>query len=97
MDKETKKVVKAACARGWTLQQGGRHPVLLHPPSGRKVVMSASPSCPHAAKNTQKDVERVERDYAAGRDFCSPDQCLCRVLGDDPGRCEMGLLREVPK
>lgn len=96
MDKETKKVVKAACARGWTLLTGNKHPILVHSPSGRKVAMSSSPSCPHAAKNTQKEVERVERDYAAGKDFCSPDQCVCRVVGDDPVNCAMGVARVAP-
>jgi hypothetical protein len=95
MDKDTKKVVKAACERGWTLLGGNKHPILQHILSGRKVAVPSSPSCPHSSKNTQKDIERVEREYAAGKDFCSPDQCLCRVLGEDPSNCAMGVPRSA--
>lgn len=95
MHKDTKKFVKAAVARGWQLIAGTKHPALLHP-SGRKVVMASTPSCPRSVQNFMKDVERVEREYAAGRDFCSPDQCVCRVVGDDPAGCSMGVARLAP-
>lgn len=95
MDKETKRVVKAACCRGWVLVTGKKHPALVHTASGLSVTLSASPSTPNAALYARKWVEKIEKEYAAGKDFCSPDQCLCRVLGDDPGKCDMGVARVV--
>lgn len=94
MDKETKRVVRAACARGWTLAPNNKHHVLLHH-SGRKVTFSMSPSDGHASKQVQRDIERIEREYAAAKDFCSPDQCLCRVLRTDPTHCDMGVPRSA--
>lgn len=63
MEKEIKRIVRAALRRGWTLTQGGKHNILIHP-SGRKVPISMSPSCPHASKHVRADIERVEREEA---------------------------------
>lgn len=60
MDKETKRIVKQAIKRGWKFNSGRVHHILIHP-SGRKVAFSVSPSCPHAYKNFERDVNRVER------------------------------------
>ncbi len=62
MDKDTKQVVKSACQRGWSLTHGGKHHILLHK-SGRKVIVSKSPSCVHAAKNVAKDIQAIEDNY----------------------------------
>lgn len=64
MDKDTKRVVRAAVQRGWKLLDNSKHHVLRHP-SGRKVTFSMSPSCSHAYKHVQRDIDRVEREAPA--------------------------------
>lgn len=59
MDKEMKKVVRAALKRGWLLEQGRRHYTLVHP-YGRKVAFSCSPSDGNAYRGLERDIFRVE-------------------------------------
>lgn len=62
MDKETKRVVKSACKRGWELTHNKGHHFLIHP-TGRKVTVSASPSCIHAYKNVERDLLKIEKEF----------------------------------
>lgn len=64
MDKELKKVVKAARARGWRQGPDGKHHTLLHP-SGRKISVSMSPSDKNAYKYLERTILRVEREEEA--------------------------------
>jgi predicted RNA binding protein YcfA (HicA-like mRNA interferase family) len=62
--KDASDVLRAAVARGWVLSTSrGGHLRLRHP-SGALVIVSASPSCRHAAAALAADLARVER---AGR------------------------------
>jgi hypothetical protein len=61
MDKETKRVVKAAKSRGWVLAVGGKHHILIHQESSRKVSFSMSPSCGNAHRQVERDIFRVEK------------------------------------
>lgn len=63
MDKETKRVVKAAKSRGWALTAGGKHHILVHSPSSRKVSFSMSPSCGNAHRQVERDIFRVEKAF----------------------------------
>lgn len=70
MNKDIKRIVQAAVARGWRLSRGGKHHFLLSP-QGRKVTFSCSPSCPHVHKRISRDIDRVEQeegDAAADRE-----------------------------
>ena len=60
MNKDTKKIIKAARARGWVQLPNNGHHVIQHS-SGRKVLISSSPSDRNAARNVQNDIDRVER------------------------------------
>ena len=59
MHKDTKKIVKAAESRGWILHRCSKHYQMVRPGAGR-VTFSASPSCAHAVKNFEKDLERAD-------------------------------------
>lgn len=63
MDKELRKVVKAAEKRGWKLVSGGKHYKLVHS-SGRKMAMSISPSDRCAHRQVERQLARVEREIA---------------------------------
>lgn len=63
MDKDMKKIVKAALARNWVRLPSGKHHVIQHT-SGRKVLISSSPSDRNASRNVQNDIDRVEREAA---------------------------------
>lgn len=61
MNKDLRKVVDAAVARGgWDLARGGKHFKLRHQ-SGRFVSIAVSASDWRALANVQKDIERIER------------------------------------
>ena len=64
MDKELKKILRAILKRGWRRLPGGKHHVVQHIESGRKVSFSMSPSDGHAPKQFGRDIARIEREAA---------------------------------
>lgn len=60
MHKDTRRIVKAAISRGWTLLKTAKHWMMIHP-KGDRVTFAATPSCPHAVKNFEQDLARVEK------------------------------------
>lgn len=64
MDKEIKKVVKAARATGWRLGPDSKHHVLIHEPTGRKLSVSMSPSDRNAHRTLERAIARVNREIA---------------------------------
>ena len=59
MNKEMKKLVRAAVKRGWNLEQGRRHYTLVHS-SGRKGMFSCTPSDGNAHRALERDIFRAE-------------------------------------
>lgn len=60
MNKDFRKLTKAAEDRGWKLTKGSKHYVLEHP-SGRRVIVADTASCHRALKNLDADIRRAER------------------------------------
>lgn len=56
---EMRELVRAAQRAGLQyIQRKGNHPRLVDPATHRFVVISATPSCPHAVDNARRDVRK---------------------------------------
>jgi hypothetical protein len=57
--KDMRKAIKACVAAGLVFDPDHKHPRIVDPATGKFVVLSSSPSCPHAAKNMLTDVRKI--------------------------------------
>lgn len=55
---DMRKAIRACERAGLTYDAAHKHPRIVHPATGRFVVVSGSPSCTHAAKNMLTDVRK---------------------------------------
>lgn len=62
MYKEIRKIVKTAIKRGWRQLPNGKHHVLQHVASGRKLSVSMSPSDGNAYRQLERAIRRVEKE-----------------------------------
>lgn len=60
MNKEIKRIVRRIKQNGWDVKQGRKHFKARAPKTGKIVVFSVTPSCGHAIKNIEKDLQRAE-------------------------------------
>jgi predicted RNA binding protein YcfA (HicA-like mRNA interferase family) len=56
------KLVRELKRKGWEVEQGRKHFKAKHPEGGQ-VILSCSPSCPYAANNARKDIEKIEQQH----------------------------------
>jgi hypothetical protein len=55
---EIKAVIRQAMRLGLVVEHGGKHPRIRDPKSGRAIVISGTPRCPHAHKNVIRDLRK---------------------------------------
>lgn len=58
---DVKRLLKDLVRRGWTVEQGRKHYKCYHP-AGGFITVSLTPSCHHALRNIEGDINRLEKE-----------------------------------